>query len=104
MPEPDWPTSAEVNAATADRLRGFLKASGGVIAEVGQAALSGSHGLLSERPHSLPAVLTVGACIAAGGQWRAALWPAVAAECMMAAGDLFDDAADADAVGPYPQA
>src|SRR4051794_14883013 len=32
----------------------------------------------------------------AGGDWRLALWPTVGAECLMAAADLFDDAADAD--------
>jgi geranylgeranyl pyrophosphate synthase len=101
MAEPDWPTSAEVNAATAERLRALLDNVGGLVAEVGRTTLSGRDGVLSDRPHSLTTVLTAGSCKAAGRDWRAALWPAVGAECMMAAGDLFDDAADADAAGPY---
>src|SRR6202048_4010272 len=53
-------------------------------------------GVLSEHPHPLISVLVPGACLSAGADWRAALWPAAAAECMMAAADLFDDVADAD--------
>src|SRR5207302_497067 len=50
----------------------------------------------SERPHSLTCVLVPGACIAAGGAWQAALWPAAAAELVMAAADVLDDVADVD--------
>ncbi|MBV9135332.1 MAG: hypothetical protein JO318_21685 [Chloroflexi bacterium] len=102
MAEPDWPTSAEVNVATAERLRSFLNGVDGLAAEIGRGTLSAANRVLSDSSHSLTCVLTAGACIAAGDQWQRALWPAVGAECMMAAGDLFDDAADADAEGPYP--
>lgn len=77
-------------------MRALLEASGGLIAELGAATLSSGYGLLSETPHSLRTVLVAGACIAAGGDWRTALWPSVGAECMMAGADLLDDAADAD--------
>jgi geranylgeranyl pyrophosphate synthase len=96
MPEPVWPSSAEIHAEVAERLRSLLDESGGPIAEVGKATLSIEDGVLSDTPHSLTTVLVAGACIAAGGDWRVARWPAVAAECLMAAADLFDDAADAD--------
>ena len=55
-----------------------------------------AHGVLADKPHSLTTVLVPGACLSAGADWRAALWPAAGAECMMAAADLFDDVADAD--------
>ena len=95
MPD-QWPTSAEVHAAVRERLARLLDELGGPVAEVGRRTLSTAHGLLSDQPHSLTTVLVPGACVAAGGSWRAAIWPAVAAELMMAAADLFDDVADAD--------
>jgi hypothetical protein len=91
-----WPTSSELHAEAQHRLGALLDATGGVVAAVGRQALSSSHGLLSAAPQSLTTVLVVGACVAAGGSWRAAVWPAVGAECLMAAADLFDDA-DGDA-------
>jgi geranylgeranyl pyrophosphate synthase len=91
-----WPTSAEVHTAVAERLARLLDQLGGPVAEVGRRTLSTAHGVLSEQPHSLTTVLVPGACLAAGGSWRAAVWPAAAAELMMAAADLFDDVADAD--------
>src|SRR5690348_217182 len=97
MPEPVWPTSGEIHRAAAPRMRALLEASGGAIDEIGTATLSAKHGLLSDEPHSLTTVLVAGASIGAGGNWQSALWPAVGAECMMAAADLFDDAADSDA-------
>src|SRR5947207_1498750 len=96
MPEPDWPSSAELHASARPRLERLLEGTGGLVGEISRAALSAKHGLLSAHPHSLTVVLVTGACLSAGGDWRAALWPAVGAECMMAAADLFDDAADAD--------
>ena len=100
MPEPDWPSSFDVHAAVRDRLLALLNEIGGPVADVSRSALSAKHGLLSDHPHSLTTVLVVGACQCAGASWRAALWPAVGAECMMASADLFDDAADADAAQP----
>ena len=91
-----WPSSAEVHAAVADRLTAFLGQHGGLVAEIGLGVLRQGQGVLSAQPHSVRTVLVPGACFAAGGPWRAALWPAVAAECLMAAADLFDDVADAD--------
>jgi geranylgeranyl pyrophosphate synthase len=102
MPEPVWPSSAEIHAEVAERLRSLLDECGGMIAEIGGATLSIHDGVLSETPHSLTTVLVAGACISASGDWRVARWPAVAAECMMAAADLFDDAADADIESPFP--
>ena len=99
MPD-QWPTSAEVHLAVGERLARLLDEHGGPVAEVGRRTLSGAHGLFSDRPHSLTTVLVPGACIAAGGTWRAAIWPAAAAELMMAAADLFDDVADADPGAP----
>jgi geranylgeranyl pyrophosphate synthase len=91
-----WPTSTEVHAAVAERVSRLLDEYGGPIAAVGRRALStGSH-VLSEQPHSAITVLVPGACLAAGGEWRMALWPTVGAECMMAAADVLDDVADAD--------
>src|SRR5439155_1062300 len=103
MPD-QWPTSAEVHLAVRERLARLLDDYGGPVAEVGRRALSAGHGLLSDQPHSLTTVLVPGACIAAGGHWRAAIWPAAAAELLMAAADLFDDVADADPGGPATDA
>ena len=99
MPD-QWPTSAEVHLAVGERLARLLDEHGGPVAEVGRRTLSAAHGLFSDRPHSLTTVLVPGACIAAGGSWRAAIWPAAAGELMMAAADLFDDVADADPGAP----
>jgi geranylgeranyl pyrophosphate synthase len=96
VPEPAWPTSAEVHAAVAERVLRLLDQYGGPVATVATRALSAGQGLLSERPHSLTCVLVPGACIAAGGTWQAALWPAAAAELVMAAADVLDDVADLD--------
>jgi len=100
MPEPDWPSSAEVHAEVRARLLALLNSTGGPVANLGQHALSGKHGILSDAPHSPVTILPAGTCIAAGCDWHLAIWPAVSAECMMAAADLFDDAADADASIP----
>src|SRR5947208_533069 len=97
--EPDWPSSTEVHAAVRGRLITVLEAAGGLVADIGRQTLSAKNGLLSEQPHSLVTVLVPGTCLSAGGDWRAALWPAAGAELMMAAADLFDDAADADPGG-----
>jgi geranylgeranyl pyrophosphate synthase len=95
MPD-QWPTSAEVHLAVRERLSRLLDEHGGPVAEVGRTALGAAHGPLSNQPHSLTTVLVPGACIAAGGSWRVAIWPAAAAELLMAAADVFDDVADAD--------
>ena len=82
--------------AVAERVSRLLDEYGGAIADVGQRALrAGSH-VLSDQPHSPTTVLVPGACLAAGGEWRMAIWPTVGAECMMAAADVLDDVADAD--------
>jgi geranylgeranyl pyrophosphate synthase len=96
MREAVWPSSSEVHAAVALRVKQLLDEHAGPVAEIGAGVLASGHGILSPEPHSLTTVLVVGACIAAGADWRAALWPAAAAECMMVAADLFDDLADAD--------
>ncbi|HEX8967524.1 MAG TPA: hypothetical protein VF937_06575 [Chloroflexota bacterium] len=85
-----------MHAAVAQRLTLLLDSCGGLVADFGRAALSAGYGPLSAQPHSLTSVLVPGACLSAGGAWQTAVWPAVGAECMMAAADLFDDAADAD--------
>jgi geranylgeranyl pyrophosphate synthase len=95
MPD-DWPTSREVHAAVAERVSALLEERGGVVADVGRRTLSLGSGVLSDHPHSMRTVLVPGTCLAAGGAWRAALWPTAAAECIMAAADVFDDVADAD--------
>jgi geranylgeranyl pyrophosphate synthase len=95
MPD-QWPTSAEVHLAVRERLTRLLDELGGPVAEIGRRTLSAVHRLFSDQPHSLTTVLVPGACIAAGGNWRAAIWPAAAGELLMAAADLFDDVADAD--------
>jgi geranylgeranyl pyrophosphate synthase len=105
MAEADWPSSAEIHAAVRNRLLVLLDATGGLVAEIGRRTLAGQRGILSEAPHSLTTALPIGACITAGGDWRMAAWPAAGAECMMAAADLFDDAADLDpggSSGPTP--
>jgi geranylgeranyl pyrophosphate synthase len=91
-----WPSSLAVHAAVAERLSAFLDETGGLVAEHARDALSARHGVLSAQPHSTRTVIVPGACIAAGGDWHLALWPTAASECLMAAADLFDDAADAD--------
>src|SRR5689334_11205804 len=103
MAEPDWPSSQEVHAAARPRLERLLEATGGLTAEIGGHAFGVKHGLLSEAPHSLTIVLVAGACQSAGQPWQCALWPAVGAECMMIAADLFDDAADLDPAGTLAQ-
>jgi geranylgeranyl pyrophosphate synthase len=95
MPD-QWPSSAEVHLAVRERVSRLLDEHGGPVAEVGRRTLSGAHGIFSDQPHSLTTVLVPGACIAAGGRWQTAVWPAAAAELMMAAADVFDDVADAD--------
>jgi geranylgeranyl pyrophosphate synthase len=91
-----WPTSSEVHAAVAERVRQLLDEYGGLIADVGRRTLSGGTHVLSDQPHSPTTVLVPGACLAAGGEWQMAIWPTVGAECMMAAADVLDDVADAD--------
>jgi geranylgeranyl pyrophosphate synthase len=96
MPEVIWPSSSEVHAAVGERVRRLLDEYGGLIAEIGGLTMAADNGVLSQRPHSATTVLVPGACLAAGADWHAALWPAAAAECMMAAADLLDDVADND--------
>jgi geranylgeranyl pyrophosphate synthase len=91
-----WPKSAEVHAAVAERVSRLLDEQGGLLAEVGRRALSVGSRVLADQQHSVITVLVPGTCLAAGGNWRSAIWPTVGAECMMAAADLFDDVADAD--------
>src|SRR6266550_2967613 len=91
-----WPSSSEVNAAVAERITRLLDEHGGPVADFAYRTMRADLGVLSEQAHSLTSVLVVGACLAAGADWQAALWPAAGAECMMAAADLFDDVADAD--------
>jgi geranylgeranyl pyrophosphate synthase len=99
MPEPEWPSSAEVHEPVRERLAALLESTGGLVAELGRQTMSAKQGILSDAPHSAITILPAGTCMAACGDWEPAIWPAVAAECMMAAADLFDDAADADPEG-----
>src|SRR5437763_16529166 len=99
MPD-QWPTSAEVHLAVGERLARLLDEHGGPVAEVGRRTLSTAHGLFSDRPHSLTTVLVPGACIAAGGSWRASVWPAAPAERVIAAADPFAAGAAADPGAP----
>jgi geranylgeranyl pyrophosphate synthase len=96
MPEVLWPSSTEVHAAVAERIRRLLDEHFGPVADFGRRTMSVGHGVLSDHPHSFTTVLIPGTCLAAGADWHAALWPTAAAEYMMAAADLFDDVADAD--------
>lgn len=94
-----WPSSSEVNAAVAGRITRLLDEHGGLVADLAYRTMRADMGVLSEHAHSLASVLVSGACLSAGADWQAALWPAASAECMMAAADLFDDVADADPGG-----
>src|SRR5437879_3281441 len=91
-----WPSSSEVNAAVAERITRLLDEYGGPVADFAYRTMRADTGVLSAHAHSLASVLVSGACLSAGADWQAALWPAAGAECMMAAADLFDDIADAD--------
>lgn len=91
-----WPESREIHRAVGEKLTSLLDRQGGLVAEIGQATLAEDRGILGPKPHSVISVLVVGACIAAGGRWRAATWPAAAAECALAAADLLDDVADGE--------
>jgi geranylgeranyl pyrophosphate synthase len=66
------------------------------VGEVGRRVLSEDAHILAANAHSLTAVVVAGTCLSAGRDWRVALWPAAAAECMMAAADVLDDVADLD--------
>ena len=94
----EWPSSSEVHTAVALRVKQLLDEHPGPVADIGREALQSGHGILSDQPHSVTTVLVPGACIAAGADWHTAVWPAAAAELMMAAADLFDDVADGDQV------
>src|SRR5216683_1452128 len=96
MPQLVWPSSRAVHTAVAERIRRLLDEHGGLVADFGRRTMSVGHGVLSDHPHSFTAVLIPGACLAAGADWHAAMWPTAAAECMMAAADLLDDVADND--------
>ena len=85
MPEVAWPSSRAVHTAVAERIRRLLDEHGGLVADFGRRTMSVGHGVLSDHPHSFTAVLIPGACLAAGADWHAAMWPTAAAECMMAA-------------------
>ena len=56
MPEVAWPSSSEVHAAVAQRIRGLLDEHGGLIADFGRRTMSVGHGVLSDDPHSFTAV------------------------------------------------
>src|SRR5258707_14635212 len=96
MPALVWPSSSEIHSAVAERIRRLLDEHGGLIADFGRRTMTVGPGCLRDDPHSFPAVLIPGACLSAGADWHVALWPTAAAECMMAAADLFDDVAAPD--------
>lgn len=91
-----WPSSEEVHRSIAERADALLMECGGLVAEIGRHTLALGNGILSAEPHSVTAVLAPGACFSVTGQWERAVWPAVAAELLMAAADVLDDVADGD--------
>ncbi len=96
MQAESWPSSAEVNAGVAERVRSLLDTHDGAIREVGTRVLCEKERLLARDSNSLTCVVVAGCCLSAGADWWSALWPAAGAELMMAAADVFDDVADLD--------
>src|SRR5215213_12035222 len=89
-----WPPADEVIAALAERLGRLLGEQGARLAEVVGLVMASERRILSPDPRPPPSIVVVAACVSAGGNWRRALWPTLAAECALAAADVFDDLAD----------
>ena len=96
---PGWPSTSELRAVLATRVRQVLGETGARLAEISTVIMSSEERLLGADARPQSSVLVLAACASAGGSWRHALWPAVAMECAMAAADVFDDIADGEAAG-----
>jgi geranylgeranyl pyrophosphate synthase len=92
----EWPTSRQVNTAVGARVRSLLDQYDGAVGDLGRRVLSEDAHILADNAHSMTAVVVAGTCLSAGSDWHIALWPAAAAECLMAAADILDDVADLD--------
>jgi geranylgeranyl pyrophosphate synthase len=89
-----WPVAAELRAAVAERLEILLGETQDPLHDVLHSIMSSEDRVLSATPRPQSSLLVSAAAVSAGASWRAALWPAVAVECVMAAADIFDDIAD----------
>lgn len=94
------PPDRDVYRATAERVDRLLSEVGSVFPELARCLLASDGHVLSEEPRTLWPIVVVRSCVSAGGDWRRALWPAVALECAMAAADAFDDLADGEPTEP----
>jgi len=93
----DWPPSAALCSAVAERVVTLLGETGDDLAKVIRLIMSSEHRVLSNDPRPHSSIVVSATCVSAGGTWQSALWPAVAMECAMAAADVFDDIADGEA-------
>jgi geranylgeranyl pyrophosphate synthase len=93
----DAPGSAEANSEVARRVEVLLDGAGEALGAIARAVLGRDGHVLDRTPGPLWTLSVVSACVASGGEWRRALWPAAALDCAMAAADLFDDLADGEA-------
>jgi len=93
----DWPSSAALCSAVAERIEIPLRETGDPLAAMFRLILSTEDRVLSAQPRPHSSILVAATCVSAGGTWQSALWPAAAMECAMAAADVFDDIADGEA-------
>lgn len=91
------PENLEIYREVARRAVVLLDEQGAELRSIGLAALERDDHVLAFTPTTLWPLAVVRSCVAAGGDWKRAVWPAVAVECAMAAADLFDEIADGDA-------
>jgi geranylgeranyl pyrophosphate synthase len=92
----DWPSSAALCSAIAERIETLLGETGDCLADIIRFIMSSENRVLSRDPRPHSSIVVTAACVSAGGTWQSALWPAVAMECAMAAADVFDDIADGE--------
>lgn len=93
----DWPPSAALCSAVAERMETVIGETGGRLADIIRLVMCSEHRVLSDEPLPHSSLVVTATCVSAGGSWQSALWPAVAMECAMAAADVFDDVADGEA-------
>jgi geranylgeranyl pyrophosphate synthase len=93
----DWPPSAALCSAVAERIETLLGDTGDHLAAIIRLIMSSEDRVLSRDPRPHSSMVVTAACVSAGATWQSALWPAVAMECAMAAADVFDDIADGEA-------